>query len=417
MGRGDLDSAAGDTLMEPPPTTSEHASMPLQSRASSLRGIWSAARGTSARLGRIYLLVIFLCFLAVCFAQAPGLIQFDTSLPVVLSPVSYFGTFLHLWNPTVFGGTMVQGAGFLVPQGLFFIGTHLLHVPPWVAQRIWLATLMTIGAWGVIRLAEALGIGHRWARVLAGAAYCVAPLMVVWVTTTGDMLAVVLLPWVLVPLVAGSRAGSTRQAAARSGIAIALMGGSNASLVLAVLAVAVIWLLTRQPGPRRRALCLWWIVSVAMACFFWAVALLFTGHFGYNYLPFTETSVTTTSTASVFEAVRGASAWTAYYTIPRPLLAGAWILVSRPVVIAATALLAALGLAGLCRRIPERLFLVSSLAFGVVVISSGYSGHLGAPFAGTVQHLLQNSLAPFRNISKFAPAVMLPLALGLAWTL
>ena len=286
-----------------------------------------------------------------------------------------------------------------------------------MAERIWLALIFTFGTWGIVRLAEALGIGNRWARVLAGVAYCIAPIMVTWVTTSGDMLAVALLPWVLVPLVTGSLRGSTRQAAAKSGIAVALMGGSNAALVLALLPLAAIWLVTRQRGARRRSLALWWIGSVAMACFFWVVALLVVGHFGFDYLPYTETSITTTSTASAFEAVRGASAWVDYYSIQQPLIAGAWTLVSRPAVIVATALVAALGLAGLCRRIPERLFLVASLAFGVVLISAGYAGPLGGPFAVPVQHLLQNSLAPFRNISKFAPDVTLPLALGLAWTL
>ena len=50
----------------------------------------------------------------------------------------------------------------------------------------------------------------------------------------------------------------TPEAAALSGVAVALMGGVNATVVLAVLPVGAIWLLTRQPGPRRRALMGWW---------------------------------------------------------------------------------------------------------------------------------------------------------------
>ena len=368
-------------------------------------------------LSRLHLAILFICFLGICLLQAPGLIEFDTSLPLVVSPVSFFGSVLHLWNPLIFGGAVAQGAGFLVPQGLFFLAASVLHVPAWVAERIWLAVLLTAGVWGVARLAEALRIGGRGARVIAGIAYCIAPIVVTWVTTSGDLLAVVLLPWVLRPLVLGSREGSTRQAAARSGLAIALMGGSNAALVIAVLALPAIWLLTREPGPRRRSLATWWAICGAMACFFWMVMLLFVGHFGYNYLPATETSIATTRTASVFEALRGASAWTDYYVLHVPLLKGAWILVSEPVIIVGTAVVVALGLAGLCRHIPEKLFLIASLAFGVVVISAGYSGPLGGAFSHSVQHLLQNSLAPFRNISKFSPDVTLPIVLGLAWIL
>ena len=74
----------------------------------------------------------------------------------------------------------------------------------------------------------------------------------------------------------------------------------------------------------------------------------------------------------------------------------------------------ALGLAGLVRRIPERLFLVATLALGVLVIAAGYGGALGGPVAEPVQHLLSGQLAILRNVSKFSPDVALPLALGFA---
>ena len=382
----------------------------------SMRSTEASDRTEAGPLSRRVLAVIGICFLVVCFAQSPGLIEFDTRLPMIVSPISYFGSVLHLWNQSVFGGTVEQGAGFLVPQGLFYITAYLLHIPAWVAERIWLATLLTVGCWGMVRLAEALKIGNRWARVLAGIAYCVAPIVVTWVSNSGDLLAVVLLPWLLVPLVVGSQGGSTRRAAARSGVAVALMGGANAAVLLAVLPLAVIWLLTREPGPRRRSLALWWMVAVAMACFFWFVSLAFVQHYGYNYLPYTETSITTTTTASAFESLRGASYWINYYSLGGPLIRGSWILVSEPVVIVGTAIVTGLGLAGLCRRVPERLFLVVSLTFGVLFIAAGYAGPLGGLFSHSVQNALQGWLAPFRNVSKFSPDVALPLALGLAWT-
>lgn len=367
-------------------------------------------------LSRRVLAIIGIGFTVVCFAQSPGKIEFDTRLQMIVSPISYFESVLHLWNQLVFGGTVEQGAGFLVPQGLFFIAAYLLHIPAWVAERIWLASLLTVGCWGVVRLAEALQIGNRGARVLAGVAYCVAPIVITWTSNSGDLLAVVLLPWMLHPLVVGSRKGSTRRAAGRSGVAIALMGGANAAVIIGMLPLAVIWFLTRQSGPRRRSLALWWMAAVAMACSFWLVSLAFVQHFGYDYLPYTETSIDTTQTASLFEAFRGASYWVNYYALGGPLIRGAWILVSEPVVIVGTVVVTALGLAGLCRRLPERLFLVTSLAFGVAVIAAGYSGPFGGLFSHSVQNALQGHLAPLRNISKFSADVSLPLALGLAWT-
>ena len=353
-------------------------------------------------------------FLVVTFAQARGLIEDDTKLPLILTPVAYFKSAIHLWSDHLFAGAATQSADLLFPMGPFFAFAQLFHIPTWCAERIWLALLFTVGCWGVVRLAEALGIGRRYARVLAGVAYCVSPIVLPWTTTTAALLAIVLLPWVIRPLVTGSREGSPRRAAGRSGIAVALMGGANATVVLAVLPVGVIWLLTRRPCPRRRALMGWWVVAVGCACFWWAVSLLLAGRYGYNYLPYTETASVTTSTASAFESLRGASYWTDYYTLGGALLPGAWTVVSSATVIIATSVVTGLGLAGLCRRAPERFFLVASMTVGVVAIAIGYAGPLGGPFAHALQPLLDTRLAPLRNVTKFAPDVALPLALGVA---
>jgi arabinofuranan 3-O-arabinosyltransferase len=373
-----------------------------------------AAFSDTAPLSRRTLIGLATFFVVVTFSQSPGLIEFDTKLALVVSPISYFESFLHPWIAGQFGGAVQQGTSFLWPMGSFFAATHILHFPVWVAERIWLASILTIGSWGTIRLAEALAIGNRWTRVLAGVVYCTAPIFVTYASTSGDLLAAAFLPWMLRPLVVGSREGSTRRWAARSGVAVALMGGVNAAVTLSVLPLGLIWLVTRQAGPRRRSLAMWWVVALAMACFWWAVPVYYIAHFGYNYLPYTETSSVTTSTTSLFESIRGASFWTDYFNIGGPLLRGAWILVSEPLIIVATAVVAATGLAGLCRRTPERAFLVACLAFGVVVMAAGFSGPMGGLFSHPIQNLLQGSLAPFRNVSKFSPDVALPLALGLA---
>ncbi|MGO9185351.1 alpha-(1-_3)-arabinofuranosyltransferase domain-containing protein [Mycobacterium sp.] len=354
-------------------------------------------------------------YLALAFIQSPGRVEDDTKLPLIVEPVSYIESALHVWNQTVFGGTVQLGTGFIIPTGLFYAVAHLLHIPLWVAERIWIATLLTVACWGIVRLSEALGIGNRFSRVLAGVAYCAAPIFLTWADTTAALCAVVFLPWMLRPLVIGSREGSPRRAAARSGIAALLMGGANAAVLAAVFPLGVIWLLTRRPGPRRRSLALWWVVAMVMACTWWLVSTAFVAKYGYNYLRYSETSTITTSTASVFESLRGASYWLDYFHLGGPALPGAWILVSSWLAILGTATVAALGLAGLCQRIPEKLFLVASLCFGVVMISAGYSGASGGPFAPEVQHLLQGPLDVIRNIGKFSPDVTLPLVLGLAW--
>jgi arabinofuranan 3-O-arabinosyltransferase len=369
---------------------------------------------SSDPLSRLWLLVAGGVALAVSLAQSWGLIEDDTKLPVVMAPLSFIEGSLHILNQRVFGGAVDQ-TGLLFPMSLFFEVTSVLGVPTWVAERFWLALLLTIGFWGIVRVAEALGIGSRSGRVIGAVAYCVAPIVVTFAQTSADLLAVVFLPWMLRPLITGSRGGSPRSAAARSGVAVAFMGGVNAAVTFATFPVALLWFATRQKGQRRRQLFGWWIVAVVLATFWWLVSVALDGKYGFNYLPFTETSIVTTGTASAFEAVRGASYWLDYYALKTPLYPGAWTLVSAPLIILATGAVAALGLAGLCRRIPERLFLISCFAVGVALIAIGYSGPYSGPFSHTTQALLQSSLAPLRNISKFTPDVSLPLALGLAW--
>ncbi len=357
-------------------------------------------------------------FLLAAMVQAPGLIEDDTKLPVAMAPLTWIQSSLHLWNQSVASGSVqVESFGYLFPMAPFFALAHAIHLPVWMAERIWLALLLTIGAWGAIRLAEALGIGSQWTRVLGGVAYSVAPIVVTWASVSESLLAVMLLPWLLRPLVMGSRQGSPRRAAAKSGVALALMGGVNATVIVAALPLAVIWLVTRAAGPRRRSLVGWWVVCVVLATFWWTAPALLQGKYGYNYLPYTETATTTTSTTSLFEALRGTSYWLNYFDLGSPLLRGAWTLVTSSIAIVATAVVTGLGLAGLARRIPERLFLVAGLSFGVVMIGIGYSGALAGPFSAPAVSLLSNSLSPVRNVSKFSGAVALPLALGLMWVL
>ena len=351
--------------------------------------------------------------LLVSFSQAPGRIVSDTKLPLVMSPKAFMSTALHLWDPNMWSGSIqTLSFGYIFPLGAFYQLGHLLHVPVWCTERLWLALLLTTGFWGVVRLAEALHIGNRRGRVLGAIAYVIAPIVVTWAAVTAALLAVVLLPWVLIPLVRGSDGGSPRRAAFASGIAVALMGGVNSTVVLASLPLGALWLLTRPPGPRRRALIGWWAVALVLACFWWVAGLVVETHYGYNYLPYTETARMTTSTASLFESFRGASYWLDYFTLRGPLVPGAWSLVSSVPGIVGTTVVAGLGLAGLTRRIPERLFLVGALTIGVVVIAAGYAGTLGGPEASAVQNLLGGPLAALRNVSKFSPDVALPLALG-----
>ena len=68
---------------------------------------------------------------------------------------------------TATGSIGDQSTGYLVPMGPFFLLTHALGIPAAISQRLWLGLLLVIGFWGLVRLADALGMGNRAGRIQA----------------------------------------------------------------------------------------------------------------------------------------------------------------------------------------------------------------------------------------------------------
>ena len=258
-----------------------------------------------------------------------------------------------------------------------------------------------------------MGIGTPTSRLVAAAAYALAPRIVSELgAVSAEAWPMALTPWVLLPLVRGSREGSERRAAGLSGLALLCVGGVNAAATGVTLILPVWWLVTRAPGPRLRRLWLWWVAAVIGATFWWLIPLALLGGYSPPFLDWIESAAVTTSVASPINALRGVTQWVAY-------LPGAWpagsSLVTSPLLILQSGLLAALGVAGLCwRRLPERTFLVGAALGGILLLTIWHTGAADSPLAPTLQTALDQGLAPLRNVHKFDPVLRVPLALGLA---
>jgi arabinofuranan 3-O-arabinosyltransferase len=366
---------------------------------------------------RLRLFAVCVALFALALKQAPSQLVGDTKLDLSVDPLRFLGHALHLWDPTgQFGQTQNQGYGYLFPMGPFFALGHLVGLPAWVVQRLWWGTLLSVAFLGMVKLAERLKIGNSFARVLGGLAFALSPRVL---STLGpisvETLPYCLAPWVLVPLVTGSRTGSPRRAAARSGVAILLMGAVNAAAVLAALPPAALWLLTRSGGPRRRALQRWWVLSVVLATSWWVVPLLLLGKYSPPFLDFIENASITTKVTSLVEVLRGTSDWVAFVGGPRgPTWVTGSALLTTPVVVLYTVLVVAAGVAGLLLRdVPERLWLTLCLLLGVVAVTAGHVGPVAGLLAGSERQLLDGVLAPFRNVHKFEVVLRIPLVLGL----
>ena len=352
--------------------------------------------------------------LVLTFAQSPGQTSPDTKLDLTANPLRFLARAANLWNSDLpFGQAQNQAYGYLFPHGTFFLAGDLIGLPGWVTQRLWWALLLVVGFWGILRVAEALGIGSPTSRIIGAAAFALSPRVL---TTLGaissETLPMMLAPWVLLPVILALHgSGSVRLLAARSAAAIALMGAVNAVATLTGCLAAVLWWACHRPNRLWWRFTAWWFGCAVLAVLWWVVALLLLGRISPPFLDYIESSGVTTQWMSLTEMLRGTGSWTPFVapnaTAGSPLVTGS-------VAILATALVAAAGLAGLAMRsMPARGRLITMLLVGVVLLAAGYSGGLGSPIAQQVQAFLDGDGTPLRNLHKLEPVIRLPLMLGL----
>ncbi|MEE6179497.1 alpha-(1-_3)-arabinofuranosyltransferase [Mycobacterium sp. 050134] len=358
--------------------------------------------------------------LACTFAQSPGQISPDTKLDLTTNPLRFLARATNLWNSELpFGQAQNQAYGYLFPHGTFFLAGHALGLPGWVTQRLWWALLLTVGFWGLLRVAEALGIGSPPSRVVGAVAFALSPRVL---TTLGSIssetLPMMLAPWVLLPTILALRGAgpgsdrSVRALAGRAGVAVALMGAVNAIATLAGCLPAVIWWACHRPNRRWWRYTGWWLVALCLATLWWVVALALLRTVSPPFLDFIESSGVTTQWSSLTEILRGTDSWTPFVA---PTATAGAPLVTGSAAVVATCLVAAAGLAGLAAPgMPARGRLVAMLLVGVALMAAGYSGGLGSPLAHQVQAFLDAAGAPLRNVHKLGSVIRIPVALGIA---
>ena len=362
------------------------------------------------------LLAVCLALAAVAFRQKPGLVVADTKLDLTVSPWAFLGKALHLWDPQgAFGQLQNQAYGYLFPMGPFHGILSSLGVTPWVVQRLWWTTLLCVAFLGVWRLTTELRIGTPWLRLVGAVVFALGPRIASELTVTSvEVWPMAVAPWVLLPLVVrGERTWPWR--ISRSALAFVACGGVNAVASGVALVLPTLWFLTRRPSRQLALAFSGWLAAVVAAMAWWLLPLVVLGGNSPPFLNWIEGASVTTSTASVFETLRGTSAWLGFLITPTgPEWPGGWAYVTQPGTVLATIAIAALGLLGLgLRSTPERTFLGVSVLVGMVLLGLGHTGALGSPLADGAQGLLDGAGAAFRNTHKFDVVVRLPLALGL----
>src|SRR6516225_4042292 len=320
--------------------------------------------------------LVWLGAFLVLLANDPGRMFFETKLSVDLDPAGFFASLSHLMDPrNTFGALNNQAIGYAMPMAPFYLAGHLAHVPVWLIERLWLSLIIAVGFAGLVKLAEALGIGSPTSRFLAGLVFALWPTFTIVIgSTSSAVLPGMLAPWAVLPLVTAVRGtGSVVWPAARSGAVVLCMGGVNAAVTIDALLLPGLFILTYARGRRLVSLAVCWGAAVAMATAWWAVPLLLQGKYAFNFLPYVEQASTTTGTVSAAATLRGAGNWTAYLNLGTPWLPAGWAMV-----ITVGAIAAACGLYGLAMRsMPAAAWLRLSAGIGAAGALAGYGGPLG----------------------------------------
>lgn len=333
---------------------------------------------------------LLLAFTAFC--QPPGEVAADTKLNLFVDPARFLARATHAYTDEFpLGQVQNQAYGYLFPQGPFFLLTHAMGVPEWVAQRAWWTLLVCLAYSGALLLARRTGVRGTLPQVSAAALYALSPRILTTLTAiSSEAWPVALVPWTLIPL---TRA---RPRVAGAVLAVAAMGAVNATATIAACLPALLWLVCRRAYAQAARFAL----GAAAVSAWWIGPLLVLGRYSPPFTEFIESAAVTTAWLNPIEVLRGTTSWAPFVDTERT--AGV-LLVGEPVFVLATALIAAFGLAGLSRRsTPWR-------GVWVVMLACGFALLCSAHFFGP---LFDGPLAPFRNLHKFDPLVRLPLAMG-----
>lgn len=364
-------------------------------------------------------LIGYACILvAAAFSQRGDDLVADTKFDLVTNPLGFLARGLRLWDPiAAFGQIQNQAYGYLWPMGPFFAVGHLLALPAWAIQRAWWALLLCAAFFGMLLLIRRLGLGGPVSQVVAAFAYALTPRLTSLLGSTSvEVWPMAVAPWVLVALIWGTSGGSTRRSTALAALAVACAGGVNAIAVAAVLPLGVLWLLTRESGPRKWQLLGWWTALTMAATAWWWGPLLLMGRYSAPFLDYIENAKITSIPTDVTRTLVGVSDWVAYFA-GNDFPAGS-LLVSTPFLVIDAAAIAAVGLLGIALSDnPHRRFLTLGLLTGLCLVGFGYAGDWAGVAAQSRNALLDGVLSPLRNLHKFDVVLRIPLILGLAHAL
>jgi hypothetical protein len=376
-----------------------------------------------ARTGRSlfgYLLYALLAYVPPLLTQ-PGKVVADTKTYLYLDPDRLLGRAVSMWDPNIGAGTVThQNIGYLFPMGPWYWTFQHLGVPDWVAQRLWLGTLVFAAGTGVLYLCRTLALRGPGV-IVAMLFYAFCPYSLHY----ASRLSVILLPWAGLGWALGFTIKALRDGGWRYpalfAIWVQIVGSVNATALIFAGVAPVAWivysvLIARDVHWRRAFGTTVKIGALSiLASLWWIAGLSLQAGYGLDVLKYSETVKTVASTSASMEILRGLGYWFFY---GRDRL-GPWNdavhnYTQRPVIIVISFAIVALALfAAAVVRWRHRSFFVLLALVGVIIGVGAHPYADPTPLGGVFKSFANSSSAglALRSTGRAIPLVALSLAM------
>src|SRR6478736_1326878 len=103
-------------------------------------------RGRTISVGSV--LLVLVAYVPLLLTK-PGKVGADTKTYLYLDPGRLLSRAAYMWDPNIGFGTIThQNIGYLWPMGPYYWLMDAIGVPDWVAQRLWLGTIIVAAGLG-----------------------------------------------------------------------------------------------------------------------------------------------------------------------------------------------------------------------------------------------------------------------------
>ncbi|MCU1356550.1 MAG: coagulation factor 5/8 type domain protein [Acidimicrobiales bacterium] len=350
----------------------------------------------------------------------PGYVGADTKTYLYLDPSKMLARASSMWDPNIGMGTVThQNIGYLWPIGPWYWAFQNAGVPDWVAQRLWLGSILFLAGLGVRFLLKTLG--QEGPHVTA-ATFCYA--LTPYVLTLAARLSVILLPYAGLPWLIGLTVLALRKGGWRYpalfALVVATIGSVNATSLLLVGIGPVLWIasevvITREVRFRDAMKVVGRIGALTIGCSLWWLAGLWAqGSYGIEILRYTETAETVATASLSLEVLRGIGYWF-FYGEDRygPWIAPSQTYTTRLPVLLLTYVLPGLGLLGAAfTRFRDRAFFLLLLVVGLFLAVGAHPWDSPPPSGAAIKAFLQSDVGlSMRSLPRAAPLVVLSLSI------